>query len=653
MCGITGLATATGAMSEAERRQIVGAMSGAIAHRGPDGSGIWHDSKHGVCFGHLRLSIIDLSSAGAQPMASDDGSVVVTYNGEIYDFSAIRAELEAVGRKFRGRSDTEAIANGIAQWGIEALSARIGGMFAIAAWIPATRMLFLVRDRLGKKPLYWTRLPTGGIAFGSELSALHQLPGLDRTIDRRAAASFLRTGHIPEPLSIYSAVKKVGAGEILAFGSDLELRSTTRYWSVEAAIATGKAQPQLSDMNSAVAATETLLDDAVAQRMIADVPHGAFLSGGIDSSLVVALMQRQASEPVKTFSIGYDNPSFDESEDAKMVAHHLGTDHRTFILNADDAMETIYTLPKLYSEPFADPSQIPTCVISRLAREHVTVVLTGDGGDEVFAGYNRHVASAGMMAKLDAVPGFVQKAMAGTMRALSPDVWDWLFGLLPGSVGPRQPGEKMHKLAALLGLDPWHRYRQYTSQWDRYADIGTGDEPEEAAHIRQTFQSLSDPVDRLRYMDMISYLPGDILTKVDRATMAYGLEARAPLLDYRLVELSWRIPSAVNISDGKGKQVLRAILEKHVPRAMFERPKSGFGVPIGDWLRGPLRDWAEDLLSPAALDALGLVDTQQLRTIWAAHLAGKVNAQYGLWNVLMLQAWLREHSATPQFAKTA
>ena len=577
-------------------------------------------------------------------MASDDGSVIVTYNGEIYDFSAIRAELEAAGRKFCGRSDTEAIANGIAEWGIEALCARIGGMFAIAAWIPATRMLFLVRDRLGKKPLYWTRLPTGGIAFGSELSALHQVPGLDRTIDRQAAASFLRTGHVPEPLSIYANVKKVGAGEILAFGSDLELRSTTRYWSVENAISTGKAQPQLSNLNSAVAATESLLEDAVAQRMIADVPHGAFLSGGIDSSLVVALMQRQTSEPVKTFSIGYDNSSLDESEDAKIVAHHLGTDHRTFILNAGDALETIYNLPKLYSEPFADPSQIPTCVISRLAREHVTVVLTGDGGDEVFAGYNRHVASAGLMAKLDGLPGLAQKAMTGTMRALSPDAWDRLFGLLPGNAGPRQPGEKMHKLAALLGLNPWNRYRQYTNQWDNYADIGTGAEPDEAAYIRQIFHSLTDPVDRLRYMDLISYLPGDILTKVDRATMAYGLEARAPLLDYRLVELSWRIPSAVNISDGKGKQVLRSILEKHVPRALFERPKSGFGVPIGDWLRGPLRDWAEDLLSPPALDALGLVDTKQLRAVWAAHLAGKINAQYGLWNVLMLQAWLREHN---------
>ena len=653
MCGITGLATATGSMSEAERRRIVAAMSDAIAHRGPDGSGIWHDNTHGICFGHLRLSIIDLSSAGAQPMASDDGSVIVTYNGEIYDFSAIRAELEAAGRKFRGRSDTEAIANGIAEWGIEALCARIGGMFAIAAWIPATRILFLVRDRLGKKPLYWTRLPTGGIAFGSELSALHQVPGLDRTLDRQAAASFLRTGHLPEPLSIYRAVKKVGAGEILAFGPDLELRSTTRYWSVENAIAKGKAAAQLTDLNSAVAATESLLVDAVAQRMIADVPHGAFLSGGIDSSLVVALMQRQASEPVKTFSIGYDNPSFDESEDAKMVAQHLGTDHRTFILNASDALETIYNLPKLYSEPFADPSQIPTCVISRLAREHVTVVLTGDGGDEVFAGYNRHVASAGLMAKLDGLPSLAQSAMTGTMRALSPDAWDRLFGLLPGNAGPRQPGEKMHKLAALLGLNPWDRYRQYTSQWDSYADIGTGQEPEEAAHIRETFQSLSDPVDRLRYMDLISYLPGDILTKVDRATMAYGLEARAPLLDYRLVELSWRIPSAVNISDGKGKQVLRAILEKHVPRAMFERPKSGFGVPIGDWLRGPLRDWAEDLLSSAALDALGLVDTEQLRAVWAAHLAGKINAQYGLWNVLMLQVWLREHARQAQMAKAA
>jgi asparagine synthase (glutamine-hydrolysing) len=650
MCGIAGLASPAGAMAENERRRIVEAMCGAIAHRGPDGSGIWHDSEQGVCFGHLRLAIIDLSSAGAQPMASDDGTVIVTYNGEIYDFSEIRAELEAAGRKFRGRADTEAIANGIAHWGMEALCERIGGMFAIAAWVPATGTLFLARDRLGKKPLYWSQLPNGGLAFGSELSALSHVPGIDRSIDKQAAASFLRTGHVPEPLSIYHKIRKVGAGEILAFGPDLQLRSTTRFWSVEKSIAAGKSQPPLGDLNSAVAATEAVLNDAVAQRMIADVPYGAFLSGGIDSSLIVALMQQQVREPVKTFSIGYANSSLDESEDAKMVAQHLGTDHQTFILNAEDAIDTIYNLPRLYSEPFADPSQIPTCIISRLAREHVTVVLTGDGGDEVFAGYNRHVAATGLMAKLDGLPSIAQKAMAGTMRALSPDSWDKLFGLLPANIGPRQPGEKMHKLAALLGLNPWDRYRQYTSQWDRYDAIGTGVEPEEAALVYETFQSLSDPVERLRYMDIISYLPGDVLTKVDRATMAYGLEARAPLLDYRLVDLSWRIPSAVNVRDGKGKQVLRSILEKHVPRALFERPKSGFGVPIGDWLRGPLRDWAEDLLSPAALDAWGLVDTQAVRSIWSAHLSGKLNAQYGLWNILMLQAWLREHEPSKSAA---
>lgn len=653
MCGIAGLLTGANIMAADQRQAIVRTMSDAIAHRGPDGSGIWDDADNGVCFGHLRLAIIDLSSAGAQPMASDDGSVIVTYNGEIYHFAELRAELEAAGRRFRGHSDTEVIANGIAHWGVEGLCQRIGGMFAIAVWVPADRMFFLVRDRLGKKPLYWSKLANGSLAFASELAALHCVPGLNRTIDRKAAASFLRTGHVPEPLSIYEKVKKVGAGEILAFGSDLELRSTTRYWSVEASIAAARDKPRLDTLDSAVAATETLLNDAVAQRMIADVPYGAFLSGGIDSSLVVALMQKQLREPVKTFSIGYANSSLDESEDAEMVAKHLGTDHRTFILNAEDAIDTIHNLPRLYSEPFADPSQIPTCVISRMAREHVTLVLTGDGGDEVFAGYNRHIASAGLMAKLDALPGFAQGALTGTMRALSPAAWDKLFDLAPGNIRPRQPGEKMHKLAALLGLEPWDRYRQYTSQWDSYDEIGIGEEPEESALIHETFRALGDPVERLRYMDLISYLPGDVLTKVDRATMAYGLEARAPLLDYRLVDLSWQIPSHVNVSNGKGKQVLRAILEKHVPRALFERPKSGFGVPIGDWLRGPLRDWAEELLSPAALDALGLVNTSRLRAIWQAHLAGKVNAQYGLWNVLMLQAWLREHVQTDTLAKAA
>lgn len=649
MCGIAGIYSGK---RGGEGRQLVEAMCNAIAHRGPDGDGIWEDAGAGVVLGQRRLAIIDLSSAGAQPMASDDGSVVITYNGEAYDVSALRTELQTVGRKFKGHSDTEVIVNGIAHWGIESLCKRIGGMFAMAVWVPKERMFFLVRDRLGKKPLYWTRTPMG-IAFASDLAALRLVPGVDLTIDQQSAASYLRTGHVPEPRSIYKAVHKVGAGEILAFGPDLELRQTIRFWSVEDAIKAARSKPQHGDLASAVAAVEPLLEDAVAQRMIADVPHGAFLSGGIDSSLVVALMQKQAGEPVKSFSIGYENSSLDESEDAAAVAAHLGTDHRTFILRADDAMETIYNLPATYTEPFADPSQIPTTIISRMAREHVTVVLTGDGGDEVFGGYNRHIASAGMMGRLDALPGIAQGALTGAMRAFSPMTWDKLFDLIPENRRPRQPGEKMHKLAALLGLEPWQRYRQYTSQWDDYAEIGSGAEPGDDPRIAATFTALADPVEALRYMDLMTYLTGDVLTKVDRATMAWGLEARAPLLDYRLVEMSWQIPSSVHISGGKGKQVLRAILDKHVPRALIDRPKSGFGVPIGDWLRGPLRDWAEDLLSPASLDALGLVRTQKLRALWQAHLSGQVNAQYGLWNVLMLQAWLRAQQGAPAIAKAA
>jgi asparagine synthase (glutamine-hydrolysing) len=649
MCGIAGIYAGK---PVGECRRIVEAMCDSIAHRGPDGAGIWEDAGAGVVLGQRRLAIIDLSDAGAQPMASDDGSVVITYNGEAYDVRALRAKLQAAGRKFRGHSDTEVIVNGIAEWGIEALCKRIGGMFAMAVWLPKERMFFLVRDRLGKKPLYWSRTPMG-IAFASDLAALRLVPGIDLTIDQRSAASYLRTGHVPEPRSIYEAVHKVSAGEILAFGPDLDLRQTIRFWSVEDSIAAARAKPHYGELTSAVAAVEPVLENAVAQRMIADVPHGAFLSGGIDSSLVVALMQKQATEPVKSFSIGYENSSLDESEDAAAVAAHLGTDHRTFILRADDAMETIYNLPATYTEPFADPSQIPTTIISRMAREHVTVVLTGDGGDEVFGGYNRHIASAGMMGRLDALPGIAQGALTGTMRAFSPATWDRLFDLIPESKRPRQPGEKMHKLAALLGLEPWERYRQYTSQWDDYAEIGGGSEPEEDRRIAATFAALADPVEALRYMDLMTYLTGDVLTKVDRATMAWGLEARAPLLDYRLVETSWQIPSSVHISGGKGKQVLRSILEKHVPRALFERPKSGFGVPIGDWLRGPLRDWAEDLLSPTSLDSLGLVRTEKLRAIWAAHLSGQANAQYGLWNVLMLQAWLRAQAGAPAIAKAA
>jgi len=652
MCGIAGLLDPKGSAVADENRRIVQAMCDSIRHRGPDGHGYWDDSEHGVFLGHRRLSIIDLSDAGKQPMASDDGRVVITYNGEIYHFAELREELIRLGREFKGHSDSEVIANGIAQWGVEGLTRRIGGMFAIAAWLPETGELFLIRDRLGKKPLYWT-FTDRGLAFASELSALGLVPGFNCERDDEAATSFLRTGHVPEPLSIYKAVKKVSAGEILRFvAGDNQPRSLI-YWSVQDAIRSAQQQPEINSLATAVEMAEQRLEDAVTQRMIADVPYGAFLSGGIDSSLVVALMQKNASRPVRTFSIGYENSSLDESEDAAAVAKHLGTEHMTFVLRPDDAIATIHRLPEIYSEPFADPSQIPTAIISKLAKEHVTVVLTGDGGDEVFGGYNRHVAAMGLIARIDRLPQAAKTSLAAIMRSLSPAHWDSLFNLVPGSMRPRQPGEKLHKLSAILGLDSTDRYRQFTSQWDAFDDVSTGSEPAPVPPLAQGLALLNDDAERLRYLDLLTYLPGDVLTKVDRATMAYGLEARAPLLDYRLVELSWQIPSQIHIQRGSGKQVLRSILEKYVPRPMFERPKSGFGVPIGNWLRGPLRDWAEPMLTPAALSNLGLVRPEKIAALWQSHVSGRTNAQYALWNILMLQAWVSANQIHARLNKAA
>lgn len=577
-------------------------------------------------------------------MSSDDGSVVISYNGEIYHFAKLRDELERLGRKFVGNSDSEVVANGIAQWGIEETCRRIDGMFAIAAWMPREKRLFLARDRLGKKPLYFSRVH-GRISFASEIAAINQDPEMPKILNVKAAAGFLNSGFVADDKTIFESIEKVSPGHIFAF--DIEGRlNTSAYWRLTDVISARSGLPRLTDTREALSIVRGQLHDAVEQRMVADVPYGAFLSGGIDSSLIVGMMQRISKSKIKTFSIGYKNSSLDEAEDAKAIAAHLGTDHTTFYLNANDALDMIYRLPSLYSEPFADPSQIPTAIISRLAREHVKVVLTGDGGDEVFGGYNRHVAARGMLSRIDRLPRGVTKSLSSIMQSLSPTSWDRLFAIIPKGMRPRQAGEKMHKLAALLKLPEIDRYTQYTSQWSNAADY-LFDVPDVCpGSLLEPIPEFDDVVERLRYFDLLCYLPGDILAKVDRASMAFGLETRSPLLDYRLIETSFRISSDIHIQGGKGKKLLRLMLEEHVPSAMFERPKSGFGVPIGDWLKTELRDWAEQKLSVPALDKLGFVKSENVHRLWREHLAGKANAQYPLWNILMLQSWL-EHQQIP------
>ncbi|MEP7221245.1 MAG: asparagine synthase (glutamine-hydrolyzing) [Novosphingobium sp.] len=639
MCGIAGLIDRRGPQAD-QAQATLDRMSAAIARRGPDGAGEWCDAEAGAWFAHRRLSIIDLSAAGAQPIASDDGRVILTYNGELYNTQELRDALMSAGRTFRGHSDSEVVANGLAEWGVEALLPRLIGMFAFSAWWRDSRELVLVRDRLGKKPLYWAQTP-GGLAFASELQAITAHPAIDRTIDRKAAASYLRTGHVPEPLSIYAGVHKLPAGTMLRLRAGQVEPEQSAWWRLAEVIRNGLADPLPGGPDAALAETARLLDDAVARRMVSDVPFGAFLSGGIDSSLVVARMQALSSQPVSSFAVGYREAAYDESREAEAVARHLGTDHHSFILSPHEVMDTVHLMPQIYGEPFADPSAVPSTILARRAREHVTMVLTGDGGDEVFAGYNRYAAARGLLARLDTLPAPLRRAMAAAMAGPSPGAWDRVFALLPASMRPRSAGEKLHKLAALLPLEPDQRYRQVTSQWPDVSAIRIDEEGPDEASVREAAALLDDPVARLRTLDLLTYLPGDILTKVDRATMAVGLEARAPLLDHRLVELSYRLPTDTLMRGGRPKVILRELLERDVPRELFERPKSGFGIPIGDWLRGPMRDWAEDLLSPAALDELGLVHVPAVRASWQAHLSGRANNQYGLWTVLMLQAWRR------------
>ena len=638
MCGIAGLIDRRGhAPGQAQR--ILSAMSAAIERRGPDGAGFWSDPHTGVHFAHRRLSIIDLSEAGSQPMASGDGRVVLCYNGMLYNAPELRRELEAAGCTFRGHSDTEVIANAFALWGADRTLPQLNGMFALAAWWRGERTLVLARDRLGKKPLYWGKVP-GGVAWSSELPSLCRHPDIDRSIDRGAAASYLRTGHVPDPLSIIAGAGKLAAGTMLTLRDGAE-PSIKHWWSLTEAVERGQADPLPGGPDAALNQAATLIDDAVARRMTSDVPFGAFLSGGIDSSLVVARMQAQSARPVASFAIGYKEAAYDESRDAEAVARHLGTEHQSFILAPHEVIDTVAQLPSIYGEPFADPSAVPSTILAERARRHVTVVLTGDGGDEVFAGYNRYSAANGLLRKLDRLPTPARAALAKLLAAPSPAAWDRLFSLIPASMRPRSAGEKMHKLAPLLGLDPARRYRQVTSQWLNADSIRCDPEPDDPDEVAAGLELLDDPVEQLRLLDLLTYLPGDILTKVDRATMAHGLEARAPLLDYRLVELSFRLPPSTLMHGGRTKWILRTLLERDVPRALFERPKSGFGIPIGDWLRGPMRDWAEELLSVQALDECGLVKPAAVRAVWAAHLSGKVNAQYGLWTVLMLQSWRR------------
>jgi asparagine synthase (glutamine-hydrolysing) len=640
MCGITGYLESSSTGQAIERESTLRQMTNVIAHRGPDDSGYWFDHDAGVGLGHRRLSIVDLSPAGHQPMLSRCERYVIAYNGEVFSHLDIRAELQAHGCEFRGHSDTEVMVEAISRWGLDATLPRLIGMFAIALWDRGDRSLTLIRDRLGIKPLYWLE-QRGLVLFGSELKALRQHPGWTPALDRNAIGAFMRHNYIPAPFSAYEGVHKLEAGCYVVLARGREPRHV-RYWDMREVAREGQRGRRKQDDNEAVAAMEALLRDSVRRRMVADVPLGALLSGGIDSSLVTALMQAQSAQRVRTFSIGFSEAGYDEAPFAKAVAQHLGTDHTELYVEPSHALDVIPRLSDWWDEPFADSSQIPTYLVCALTRKHVTVVLSGDGGDEVFCGYTRYLLGAQLWSRMHRLPPALRHAVACGIRRVSPGNWERLAALVPARFRPPHVGMRAHKFADSLDRsDPDAVYLQMLSHWHQPdAIVLNAKEAKGRLWDAETPALVPHFVDRMQYLDTLTYLPDDILTKVDRASMAVALEARVPLLDHRVVEAAWRLPLETKMRDGKGKWMLRQILARYVPVSLFERPKMGFGVPIDRWLRGPLRDWAENLLGEGRLRSQGLLDPGPIRERWHAHLEGGANWAYPLWNVLMLQAWL-------------
>ena len=638
MCGLTGFWDRRAGMAGEQLERTVRLMSDTLIRRGPDDDGQWVDAAAGIALGFRRLAIVDLSPNGHQPMVSSDGRYIVAYNGEVYNFRELRVELEALGTRFRGGSDTEVMLEGFSRWGVRPTVERLIGMFAVALWDRQDRVLHLVRDRLGIKPLYWARFGDL-LLFGSELKALRAHGGWRPEIDQGATSAFLRFSYVPAPHTIYRGVRKLEPGTILTLAATGEER-IERFWDLAKVVRDGRAAPlQVSDAE-ATDQLEALLKDAVGRRMVADVPLGAFLSGGVDSSTVVALMQAQSDRPVRTFTIGFHEAGYNEAEQAKAVARHLRTDHTELYIDPAHAQAVIPQLPDHYDEPFADVSQIPTFLVSELTRQHVTVALSGDGGDELFAGYSRYLWGETIWRRIGWLPKPVRAALAASLTSLSPRAWDRAFAVLPQALQPRLAGEKVHKLAGIFNLDgPDAIYRRLVSQWAAPEQLlPKVTEPRGLLFDPAVAQIVPEFAARMRYLDTLTYLPDDILTKVDRASMAVSLEARVPLLDHRVAAFAWRLPAHLLVRGRSTKWLLRQVLYRHVPPALIERPKMGFAVPIDAWLRGPLRDWAEDLLGEQRLRNDG-IEPGPVRQQWRQHLANDRNSQYQLWPVLMLQAW--------------
>ena len=635
MCGICGIWSNRG---EARARLLsdVERMAETLVHRGPDGAGTFVDAPAGLALGHRRLSILDLSPAGRQPITSRDGRFVLVYNGELYNYRDLRAALGDDG--FRSDCDSEVVVEAFARLGVENALKRFNGMFAFAAWDTQERTLFLGRDRLGIKPLYWGRID-GTLVFASELKAIVALAGRALSIDRQALTAYVRHADVPAPLCIYQGIQKLSPGTVVRLGAPGDKAAPVRFWS---ALDLPRRTRAVVDDRAAIDALEKTLSDAVQARMVADVPLGAFLSGGVDSSVVVALMRAAGAPAPRTFSIGFDDEGYNEAAHAKAVAHHLGTDHTELYVSPADARAVIPRLPTLYDEPFADSSQIPTFLVSRLARQHVTVALSGDGGDELFGGYNRHLWGPRVLRAMGPVPRRARVALSSAVLRVSPDAWARLFALAervtPLRLRVRLPAEKLQKLAEVLPAhDVADLYRTLTSHFKQPQDlvVGARESPPPALPDLQ-------PSEAMMLLDLLTYLPDDILTKVDRASMGESLEVRVPLLDHHVVEHAWSLPLSLKIREGQTKWILRQVLYRHVPRGLIERPKMGFGIPLGSWLRGPLKEWAGDLLAPARLGREGFFHPDVVTATWNAHLHGARNFEHHLWSILMFQAWLDE-----------
>ena len=648
MCGLVGFLGGVDAAESDEN--LLRGMSDMLFLRGPDDGGYWFDSQERIGFAHRRLAIVDLSPAGHQPMVSANRRFVIAFNGEIYNHLDIRSALEELGQApiWRGHSDTETLLAGIEAWGLEATIKKSIGMFAIALWNRQERKLTLARDRMGEKPLYYGWQGSGNervFLFGSELKALKAHPSFVAKVDRNAICLLLRHNYIPAPYSIYQDIAKLEPGCLLEVSLTQPEPKIRKYWDTIEVARNGVAEPFKGSPEQAVDALEVLAKDSVRRQMMADVPLGAFLSGGVDSSAVVALMQTQSSRPVKTFTIGFNEVGYNEAVHAKAVAKHLGADHTELYVLPEQAMDVIPRLPSLYCEPFADSSQIPTFLVSQLAKQQVTVSLSGDGGDELFCGYSRYQLTSSLWGKISTIPMPVRAMAAKGITGVAPTVWDGVGRLIPGSSRWNKLGDKLHKGAGvLLSRSVDELYLGMVSHLSNPADwvIDGHEPPTHLSGLRPKLEGLSD-VDRMMALDTISYLPDDILVKVDRAAMGVSLETRVPFLDHRIVEFAWSLPLDYKLRDGQTKWPLRQVLYRHVPRELIDRPKMGFGVPLHEWLRGPLRDWAEELLNVERLKREGYLHPTPIRQMWEEHLSGKRNWMARLWTVLMFQAWLEKN----------